>query len=182
MTITDMINMSFDSIIAESNTFSKVKIIQHSKFTDHRGQLWTTFDENLNKGEFLNNLKFNHDKFAVSGKHVLRGVHGDNKSWKLVSVIHGCVFQVVVDCRIESETYLKYETYELFGNDPKSILIPPGFGNAFLSLSDNSVYHYKLAYTGEYHDADKQFTLKWNDKRINIPWPVKNPILSERDR
>ena len=182
MTLTGMTNMSFNSTIFEASTLPEVKIIRHSKFSDHRGQLWTTFDENLNGIEVLKNLKFKHDKFAVNEKDVLRGVHGDDKSWKLVTVIHGSVFQVIVDCRIKSDLYLKYETFELRGNDPTSILIPPGFGNAFLSMSETSIYHYKLAYHGAYNDADRQFTVKWNDPRINIPWPIKNPILSERDK
>lgn len=182
MTPMDMTNMNFNSTVFEASTFSEVKIIKHSKYSDHRGQLWTTFYESLSEIDGLKRLNFKHDKFAVNLKNVLRGIHGDHKSWKLVTVIHGSVFQVVVDCRIESDFYLKYETFELRGSDPTSILIPPGFGNAFLSMSDNSVYHYKLAYTGPYNDADKQFTVKWNDPRMNIPWPIKNPILSERDK
>lgn len=176
----DMTNFNFT--VAEGSTLSDVKIIQHTKFSDHRGQLWTTFDECLKEISILKNLNFKHDKFAVNRRHVLRGIHGDSKSWKLVTVIHGSVFQVVVDCRITSDLYLKYETYELKGNEPTSILIPPGFGNAFLSISDNSVYHYKLAYSGSYNDADKQFTMKWNDPSIDIPWPIQNPMLSERDK
>jgi len=51
-----------------------------------------------------------------------------------------------------------------------------------LVLSDYAVYNYQLAYTGEYNDFDKQFTLKWNDKNLNIDWPIKDPILSNRDK
>jgi len=66
--------------------------------------------------------------------------------------------------------------------EPKLILIPPGFGNAFLVLSEYSIYNYKLAYRGDYNDYDKQFTYKWNDERIGIDWPLNNPILSKRDK
>ena len=83
--------------------------------------------------------------------------------------------------RKESKTYLKHFSLILDGSSPKSVLIPPGFGNAFQVLSDNAVYNYKLAYSGDYIDADEQFTLKWNDERILIDWPIKNPILSSRD-
>ena len=55
-------------------------------------------------------------------------------------------------------------------------------GNSYYVKSENAVYHYKLAYEGDYIDADKQFSLKWNDARINIDWPTKTPILSGRDK
>ena len=55
-------------------------------------------------------------------------------------------------------------------------------GNAYYVSSDNAVYHYKLAYDGDYIDADQQFSVKWNDERINVAWPTKEPILSERDK
>ena len=55
-------------------------------------------------------------------------------------------------------------------------------GNAFYVKSKVALYHYKLAYSGEYIDADKLFTIAWNDQRFNIDWPTDNPVLSERDR
>ena len=174
--------MPFDIKLRQSKIFDEVVIIEHSNFQDFRGTLWTTFNEDLaNRLYKKTKLDFVHDKFALNKKHVLRGIHGDNKSWKLVSCISGKVFQVVVDCRRLSDTYLKHESYELDSADPKSILIPPGFGNAFLSLTDDAVYHYKLAYHGSYHDADKQFTYMWNDPLISIQWPIRSPVLSTRD-
>ena len=59
---------------------------------------------------------------------------------------------------------------------------PPGVGNGFLVLSDSSVFHYKWSYEGEYPDVDQQFTIKWDDKNININWPISNPILQLRDK
>jgi dTDP-4-dehydrorhamnose 3,5-epimerase len=64
----------------------------------------------------------------------------------------------------------------------KMVLLPPGFGNGFLVLTDNSVFHYKWQYEGEYPDVKDQFTIKWNSKKININWPINNPILQERDK
>ena len=61
------------------------------------------------------------------------------------------------------------------------VLIPPGIGNAFYVNSEKATYHYKLAYHGEYVDADEQFTVPWDDPRINIEWPSRSPILSDRD-
>jgi dTDP-4-dehydrorhamnose 3,5-epimerase len=70
----------------------------------------------------------------------------------------------------------------LNGDRPCSILLPPGFGNAFFVKSDIVVFHYKWSYKGSYPDVEDQFTVKWNDPRLNIPWPHNNPILQERDR
>ena len=61
------------------------------------------------------------------------------------------------------------------------ILVPPGFGNSFFVHSDVAVYHYKLAYEGEYVDASEQFTVRWDDPTIGIKWPTDEPILSKRD-
>ena len=129
-----------------------------------------------------NNLSFRHDKFSYSKKNVLRGIHGDHKTWKLVTCVYGEIFQVVVDCRKNSDTYLKWEKFIIKECEPTLILIPPNMGNAFYVSSDSAVYHYKLAYEGSYVDADEQFSLKWNDPKINIHWPTTTPILSERDK
>ena len=127
------------------------------------------------------NLDFKHDKFSFSKKGVLRGIHGDTKSWKLVSCPWGKVFQVVVDNRVNSKTYLKTTTMVLDGYKRKMLLIPPMFGNGFCAFEKDVLYHYKLAYEGDYSDANSQFTIAWNDTRLNISWPLSEPILSERD-
>ena len=62
------------------------------------------------------------------------------------------------------------------------ILIPPNYANGHLCLSKECLFHYKLSYKGSYVDAKKQFSLRWNDPKINIKWPIKNPILSKRDK
>ena len=160
----------------------QVKIIRPDTFKDERGFLYTDFLESFFLSQLNLNKKFIHSKYAYNNKNVLRGIHGDDDSFKLINCVYGRIFQVVVDCRKNSSTYLKYESYELNHKEPKLILIPPGFGNAFQVLSEYSIYNYKLAYLGEYNDYDKQFTYKWNDKRININWPIKNPVLSKRDK
>jgi len=66
--------------------------------------------------------------------------------------------------------------------DRRQVLLPPGFGNGFCVMSDSAVFSYKLAYEGEYSDVDQQFTLKWNDTRVNINWPIDSPILQARDK
>lgn len=171
-----------DFLINSSQTFEEVKIIKPDIFRDDRGFIFTDYLDSFFVKEFDPSLHFVHSKFAYNFNSVLRGIHGDFKSYKLVQCVFGEIFQVVVDCRIDSETYLKHESFILNHQNPRMILLPPGFGNAFLVKSDYAIYNYKLAYSGSYNDYDKQFTYKWNDKRINIAWPVKKPILSNRDK
>ena len=174
-----MANLKFN--IETIPGFTEVKKITPSSFDDHRGSLWTSATPNLGRTLLPAGLTFNHDKFARTYANVLRGIHGDQKSYKLVSCLAGKVFQVVVDAREESPTFLHWRSFVLGGECNQMILIPPRFGNAFLALDEDVVYHYKLAYTGEYSDADSQFTIAWDDPRLNIPWPNMSPILSMRD-
>ena len=158
--------------------FSDVHIFDPDIFTDFRGDLWTTWK----KDEFPFDLDFNHDKVSTSRKDVLRGIHGDFKSWKLITCLYGQIYFILVDNRNDSKTYLQWSSMILDDRNRKLVLVPPGFGNGFLVLSNNSVFSYKWAYEGKYADVDEQFTIKWNDKRLNIDWPIVNPILQKRDR
>ena len=155
--------------------FKDVKIYEPDVFTDYRGDLWTIWK----KDEF--HLDFNHDKVSTSRENVLRGIHGDYKSTKLVSCLHGQLYFVAVDNRPDSPTYKQWDHMILDDRKRKMVLLPPGFGNGFLVLSDYSVFHYKWSYEGDYPDVDDQFTIKWNSKDIGINWPIQNPILQKRD-
>lgn len=171
-----------DFELKRSRVFEEVLLIKPDVFEDHRGALFTDYLKSFYNEEVGNELSFDHSKYAHNRKDVLRGIHGDFESWKLVSCVYGEIFQVVVDNRKDSSTYLKYDCFELDYRNPLLILMPPGFGNAFYVKSDFAVYNYKLSYVGNYNDCDEQFTMKWNDPKLNIPWPTNNPILSGRDK
>ena len=163
----------------EDDIFSEeVKVFTPDVHTDYRGELWTTWK----KDEFPMNLEFNHDKVSTSRKNVIRGIHGDFKSWKLVTCLYGELYFVVVDNRKDSVTYLEWDCIILNDKNKKLVLIPPGFGNSFCVLSNYSIFMYKWSYKGKYPDVKDQFTLKWNDNKIGIDWPIKNPILQLRDK
>ena len=147
-----------------------VKVFQPDIFSDHRGDLWTIWKSN----DF--DLKFNHDKVSTSKKNVLRGIHGDEKSWKLATCLFGELYFVVVN-PITKE----WSSLILSDKNKKIILVPPKYGNGHYVLSDNAVFLYKWSYEGDYPDVQDQFTISWNDKSLNIDWPTKNPILSKRD-
>ena len=156
--------------------FAEVETLKPEIHTDYRGDLWTTWKQ----GE--SPLNFNHDKVSTSRQNVLRGIHGDFKSWKLVSCLYGEIYFVVVDNRKDSDTYLQWDFTVLNDKKREMVLIPPGFGNGFVVLSKEAVFHYKWSYKGDYPDVDGQFTLFWDDPKIKINWPIVSPILSQRDK
>ncbi len=151
--------------------------IEIDKFSDFRGE----YIESFNLKEFLKfkKIKFIQDDFSISKKNVLRGFHGDSKTWKLVSCIHGSFDLFVVNYDKLSKQYLKTAKFNLTDKKYVQILIPPKFGNAHLVKSDKAIFHYKQT---TYYNRKGQFTIKWNDPRLKIKWNIKKPILSERDK
>ena len=154
-----------------------VKIFTESNFKDKRGILWTSWNKLK-----LNKINFNHDKFSLSKKNVFRGLHYDNKTWKLISCAYRKIFLVIVNLDKKSSQYMKSQTFTLSHNENIQILIPPKFANGHYCLSRECLFHYKLFYKGSYNDVKNQKNIKWSDKRLNIKWPFKKPILSQRDR
>lgn len=170
-----------DFEVKESQIIPDILIIKPSIFWEERGNIYTSYNKEFYKKFLPKELDFIHDKFAESKYNVLRGLHGDNKTWKLVSCAFGEIYEVVVDMRPESPTYLKWDAFELKSHDYTQILIPPMFVNGYCVKSEKALFHYKLAYDGDYIDANEQITVGWYDKRLNIKWPCTNPILQERD-
>jgi dTDP-4-dehydrorhamnose 3,5-epimerase len=156
--------------------FSEVKIFQPDSFEDYRGELYTLFKQEEHE------LVFNHDKVSVSKQNVLRGLHGDSKAWKLITCLAGEIYLVVVDNRPSSDTYLTWDSIILTGKNRKQVLVPPMFANGHLVLSSEATFFYKWSYPGDYPDVKDQFSLNWKDPKINIYWPIDNPILSKRDK
>ena len=164
----------------ESTSIEGVKIINYDRFSDERGSIWTTYIQS----ELINHglPYFNHDKFSLSKNNVIRGIHYDKYTYKIVTAVYGEIDQVVVDMREDSTTYHKYIKFRINNTNRYSVLLPPMVGNAFRVISDLALYHYKLSYKGTYKDFKEQKTVKWNDKSININWGIDRPILSERDK
>ena len=165
----------------------QVKIVQPSIYHEYRGMITTTYhsdfyDKLLPANDRNEGLKFNHDRYSKSKQNVLRGLHYDDKTWKLISCPHGKLYLVVLDLREKQPNYGKWESFIIGPETGTQVLIPPMFANGHYVMEDNSIFQYKLAYPGEYYDDDKQGTVFWNDKRFNIDWPTDNPILSKRDK
>tara|TARA_R100000908_G_scaffold21649_1_gene8557 strand:+ start:111 stop:614 length:504 start_codon:yes stop_codon:yes gene_type:complete len=119
------------------------------------------------------------DSISSSRKHVLRGIHGDDCTTKLVSCLYGSIYLVVLNNDPESPQYKQWASFTLSDANKKQVLIPPKFGNGHVVMSDHAVFSYKL---DSYHNYNNQFTIRWNDEEAhNIWWPVKKPITSLRD-
>ena len=156
---------------------NKIKIFKNKSFKDHRGYYWTSWK----KGE-IKKVYFKHDKFSLSKKNVLRGLHGDKKTWKLVSCPYGKFLLVIVNYVKTSKNYLKSKSLILSQENGVQVLIPPNYANGHLCLTNKCLFHYKLSYRGKYIDAKEQFSLRWNDPKLKIKWKIRKPILSKRDK
>ena len=122
------------------------------------------------------------DNFSVSQKNVLRGIHYQivQPQGKLVRVTHGAVLDVAVDLRRSLPSFGKHLAVELSGENGRMLWIPPGFGHAFLVLSEIAGFAYKVT---DYYSPEGERTILWNDPELGIKWPIAagNAIVSEKD-
>lgn len=147
-------------------------------YEDHRGQYIESFSKK--KYRSLLNLEFVEDDFSVNKRNVFKGIHGDKKTWKLVSCIYGKCEAFIINCDSKSKKFGMWEKFILSPKNYFQILVPPGYGNSFLVLSNIAVYHYKQ--TQYYQGPDKQFTYNFKDPFFNLKLSCSTPIVSKRDR
>lgn len=147
-------------------------------FKDFRGHYIETYNKEIYNFNFIK-INFIQDDISVSKKNVLRGIHGDNKTWKLVSCLYGSFFLVVLNFDKQSIDFGKYISIILSDQNNLQVLIPPKHGNGHLVLTKQAIFHYKQ---NTLYERKSQFTVKWNDPNFKIKWPTKNPILSKRDQ
>ncbi|MEO8665241.1 MAG: dTDP-4-dehydrorhamnose 3,5-epimerase [Ignavibacteria bacterium] len=154
-----------------------VLLIKPGIFEDHRGMYVETYNiEDYNKNGIK--IKFVRDDISTSTKNVLRGLHYDDKTWKLIQCMYGKIHFVVADMRKDSKQYLKWVSFLLTSENREQVLVPPGFANGHLVLSDSCIFHYKMS---EYYDPENEMGVKWDDPKLNIFWPLKDPVLSLKD-
>lgn len=157
---------------------SGVLIIEPRIFTDARGYFHEAYQ--AERYAQHNIPAFVQDNLSRSSKNVLRGLHYQkpHAQGKLVHVSRGAVWDVVVDIRVSSPTFGKYFHIELSEDNHLQLYIPPGFAHGFCVLSDIADFHYKCT---DYYQPNAEHGIAWNDPQLNIPWPVKEPILSPKD-
>lgn len=158
-------------------------VIEPMAFGDARGYFMETWNERDMREAGID-VHFVQDNQSMSARGVLRGLHYQktHPQGKLVRVISGSVFDVVVDLRDESETYGKWFGFELSAENKKQLYIPQGFAHGFLVLTETAVFCYKC--TDFYYPEDEAGII-WNDPQIGIDWPIADDmklIISEKDQ
>ena len=162
-------------MLVKKTKIKDLVIIKTKFFRDNRGSLKEVYQKKILKKNFV------FDVMSRSKKKVLRGLHiqTKNSQAKLITVAHGKIFDVAVDLRKKSRTFGKYYSLIISEDSDFSLYIPKGFAHGFLCLSNKCTVNYKCS---TYRDSKSEKTLKWNDKTLNIRWPVKSPILSNKDK
>ena len=161
----------------------EVKLIEPDVFEDERGFFYESFNQKKFNEAIGENITFVQDNHSKSSKGVLRGLHYQDPPYaqgKLIRIVAGEVFDVVVDIRKGSPTYGQWVGEILSAINKKQLWIPEGFAHGFLVLSDEAEIIYK---TTEFYSPEHEHCLKYNDKKINITWPsISSPyLLSPKD-
>ena len=155
-------------------------IIEPKVFGDERGFFLETFKADRYADLAGITSPFVQDNHSRSSKGVLRGLHFQKTKpqGKLVRVVRGEVYDVAVDIRSGSPTYGQWEAVILSEENKTQFWVPPGFAHGFLVLSDTADFEYKCT---DYYDSSDEGSVLWNDPDLNVPWPIDNPLLSEKD-
>ncbi len=163
---------------AEPLSIPGVVLLQPTLFPDSRG----FFYEFYNQRDFAQQdlpSDWVQDNFSLSRKDVLRGIHFQHPhaQGKLLSVLQGIIWDVVVDLRQGSPTFGQWLSTVMEAHSGQ-LLLPPGVGHGFCVLSEEALLHYKC---DKYYEPGSEHCLRWNDPTLGIDWPLDSPILSERD-
>jgi dTDP-4-dehydrorhamnose 3,5-epimerase len=178
-----------NSISQQMKTFMRIQptelegvvVIEPKVFSDARGHFLETYNAKAFAEAGITE-QFVQDNQSQSKRGVLRGLHYqvEQAQGKLVRVLTGEIFDVVVDLRPGSKTYGKWSGQNLSAAEEKMIWIPKGFAHGFYTMSETAKVAYKVT---EYYAPQHERTLLWNDPQLAIVWPLKGePILSEKDK
>lgn len=156
-------------------SFKDLIIVKNKRYIDNRGYFRELLiEKNIKK-------KFPFNVVSVSKKNVIRGLHYQKKNaqGKFISVIKGKILDVVVDLRKNSKTFGKHYSTILSDKNCTSIYIPKGFAHGFACLDKINIVIYSCS---NYRNKNSEHGVLWNDKSLKIKWPIKKPIISEKDQ
>ncbi len=157
-----------------------LKLVRPRVFRDARGHLLETYQEPRYRAAGID-CTFVQDNASRSFARTLRGLHYQAQPGqaKLLRVTCGRSYHVAVDIRPASPTFGRWHAVELDGDDPSEFFLPVGFAHGFCALSEVADVSYKVS---ALYDPAAERSLRWDDPTLAIVWPVKEPLLSERDR
>ena len=155
-------------------------VIEPKVFGDERGFFLETFQAERYADLLGIAVPFVQDNHSRSSKGVLRGLHFQKikPQGKLVRVVRGEVYDVALDIRQGSPTFGQWEAVILSEENKTQFWVPPGFAHGFVVLSDTADFEYKCT---DYFDPSDEGCVLWNDPDLDIPWPIDNPTLSDKD-
>ena len=164
---------------ASQTELEGVLLIEPTIHIDSRGRFFESYEKEKYRALGIRE-DFVQDNQSLSNKNVLRGLHYrvDPEQAKLVRVVKGEVFDVVVDIRKGSPTFGEWQSFILSSTNFLQLYVPVGFAHGFCVLSDMAEFLYKVS---EYYSAEKEKGILWNDPDIGINWPISNPVLSDKD-
>lgn len=168
-------------VIFESKKIPGLKLIKPETFHDFRGEYVETYSREKYLFHDLsgNPIEFVEDDVSVSVRNTLRGLHGDSKTWKLIQCLAGSFYLAIADMRQDLPSYLNVEQFSLNEKNRHQLLVPAGCVNGHLVMSERCIFSYKQSQY--YSGAQNQITVRWDDPKLDIYWPITNPILSQRD-
>ena len=160
----------------QSTKFKGLKVITSPVHKDRRGIFREIF-----KKKFFKEKKFIFTCISSSKRNVLRGMHlqTQKSQGKYLTVLKGEILDVSIDLRKNSKSFGKYFSTNLSDENGVSIYIPPGFAHGFVGLKKENIISYHCT---NYRSKSHEIGIIWNDKDLKIKWPVKNPILSKKDK
>ena len=169
-------------ITVQELEISGLKLISLDRYTDSRGWINESWRDSWSDIVGLPD-RFVQDMLSWNDlPYTLRGMHGLlADQYKLVSVVNGKVFDVIVDGRPNSPTYKKHVSVVLSAYTPKMLLVPPGCFHGYLTLDINTAVAYKVSH---YHSSELDVGINWADPELKIQWPLGDnlPIVSDRDK
>jgi dTDP-4-dehydrorhamnose 3,5-epimerase len=169
-------------VLVTDTAIADVRLIEPKVFGDDRGFFLESWNQNAFDAVGID-ARFVQDNHSRSSRGVLRGLHYQMgpAQGKLVRVVSGAVFDVVVDLRASSPTFGRSVGYELSARNHRMLWIPPGFAHGFLTLEDGTDFLYKCT---EFYAPASEHCLAWDDATVGIDWPLSDmtPLVSDKDR
>jgi len=162
----------------EPVVFPDVQLFERQVFRDTRGSFTETWRDQPDTTAVL--PRFVQDNAARSRSGVIRGLHFQNPRGqaKLVTVLVGEVYDVVVDVRVGSPTFGRWNSYSLSESNGRQLYVPAGYAHGYQTVSDISVVLYKCS---DFYSPDDEHTVRWDDDALGVAWPIREALLSPRD-